>query len=274
MSKQHSVRLICKTLNISRSTINREVTETKSKRREVEITTRIREIHEESNKIYGSPKIHSELIKAGYIIALRTVSKYMFKAGIKSIRQKKFKVSKSSALKQCRVNYLKDVEVNAAHTYISTDITYIWTMKGWVYLCSFMDLYTRKIIMWDVGYEMSGEFVNEVLIKLLIKYPTIKMIHSDQGSQYTSQSYQNIVLNNEAICSYSKKGYPYHNAWIETYHASLKHEKLYHMSLETISDCYLAVYSYNEWYNNNRVHQSLNYMTPVQYENKISQIMI
>ncbi len=128
--------------------------------------------------------------------------------------------------------------------------------------------------MWDVSHEMTSDFVNEVLIKLIMKYPNIKLIHSDQGSQFTSRSYEQIVLNNGVICSYSKKGYPNHNAWIETYHASIKHEKLYHEQLNTISDCYLAVHSYNEWYNNKRVHQGLNYLTPTQYENQISQIMI
>ncbi len=128
--------------------------------------------------------------------------------------------------------------------------------------------------MWDVGNEMTSEFVNDILIKLFIKYPHIKMVHCDQGSQFTSKSFQKIVLNNDAICSYSKKGYPYHNAWIETYHASLKHEKLYHMQLETISDCYLAVHNHNEWYNNSRLHQSLNYTTSQQYENTLSYFMI
>lgn len=198
----------------------------------------------------------------------------MFKAGIKSIRTKKFKNHSSKPTKVCRINYLNDLEVNVAHKYISTDITYIWTGEGWAYLCSFMDLYTRKILAWDVSHEMTSKFVNDILLKLLMKYPTIEMIHSDQGSQYTASSYQKIVLKNNAICSYSKKGYPYHNAWIETYHASIKHEKLYHMNLQTISDCYLAVHSYNEFYNNTRIHEGLNYYTPTQYENSISEIMI
>ncbi len=223
--------------------------------------------------MYGAPKIHKSLVKAGYVISSRTVQKYMFKSGIRSIRQKKFKNGKHNDLKQCRINYLKDTTVNIAHKYISTDITYIWTNEGWAYLCSFMDLYTRKILMWDIGHEMTSEFVNDILIKLLIKYPNIKLIHSDQGSQFTAHSYQSIVLNNGVICSYSKKGYPYHNAWIETYHASVKHEKLYHMSLETISDCYLAVYNYNEWYNNKRMHQGLNYLTPSEYENQVQRII-
>ncbi len=198
----------------------------------------------------------------------------MYKAGIKSIRNKRFKNKSSNTTSTCRVNYLKDLKINEAHKYISTDITYIWTSEGWAYLCSFMDLYTRKILAWDVSHKMTSEFVNDILLGLLIKYPTIKIIHSDQGSQYTATSYQNIVVNNDVICSYSKTGYPYHNAWIETYHASIKHEKLYHMKLNTINDCYLAVHSYNEFYNNERIHEGLNYYTPVQYENTISKIMI
>ncbi len=197
--------MICKTLNISRSTIQREVTNTPSKIRKNEIISTIREIFEVSNKVYGAPKIHRELLNKGYKIALRTVSKYMKEADITSVRQKRFKLNKSNELKHCRVNYLKDEVVDAAHTYISTDITYIWTGEGWSYLCSFMDLFTRKILMWDVGHEMTSEFVNDILIKLFIKYPNIKMIHCDQGSQFTAKSFQQIVLNNDAICSYSKK---------------------------------------------------------------------
>ncbi len=226
LSSSHSIRIICKTLNISRSTISRGVSETKSKIKKAEYISVIREIYEESGGVYGAPKVHSELVKRGYLTTLRTVSKYMKEAGIKSIRQKKFKTAKNNEFKCCRINYLKDEKINAAHKYISTDITYIWTGEGWAYLCSFMDLFTRKILMWDVSHEMNSNFVNDVLIKLFTKYPHIKMIHSDQGSQFTAKSFQNIVLNNSAICSYSKKGYPYHNAWIETYHASIKHERL------------------------------------------------
>lgn len=274
MSKHHSIRLICTTLKISRSTINREVSDTKAKQRVTEITSEIREIYEESNGVYGAPKIHSILVNAGYTIARRTVTKYMYNMGIKSIRTKKFKNKNSSVSKVCRINYLKDLEIDEQHKYISTDITYIWTGEGWAYLCSFMDLYTRKILAWDVSHEMTSDFVNNILIQLFIEYPNIKLIHSDQGSQYTALSYQSIVINNDAVCSYSKKGYPYHNAWIETYHASIKHEKLYHMNLQTISDCYLAVHSYNEFYNYERIHESLGYVTPMQYEKEISQIMI
>ncbi len=100
----------------------------------------IREIYEDSNKVYRAPKIHNELIKMGYQITLRTVSKYMREANIISIRQKKFKINRNSDLKQRRINYLKDEGVDVAHTYISTDITYIWTGEGWSYLCGMLEM--------------------------------------------------------------------------------------------------------------------------------------
>lgn len=227
----------------------------------------------DSNEVYGAPKIKQELKKAGYVVSIRTVSKYMKEIRIVAKRMKKFKPGKKSKLKDAdkRKNYLKDERVISAHTHIVTDITYVYTLhEGWVYFCSFMDLATRKILVWDVSSKMTSEWVDKLLIKLVSKYPTIQLIHSDQGSQYTANSYSEILTNNNIIASYSRPGYPYHNAWIESFHAIMKTEQLYDIVLCNRNDVYDACFMYIEgFYNNKRIHSSLDYLTPDEAERKL-----
>lgn len=275
----YSERKICSLLNISRSTKYRRNNYIipGSKVLKAKSINIIMQIWSESGKRYGAPKIKFLLQNKFQIyLTIRTVSKYMKEIRIQSVRAKKFKPGKQSKDKVKRPNLLHNLMVDTPLTHILTDITYIYTPDdGWVYFLSFMDIVTRKILMWDISKTMDSNFVNALLIKLLNYYPNVKMIHSDQGSQYTSNSYTQILINNNIQISYSRKGYPYHNAWIESFHSTLKREQIYNLVLMNIDDVKLACFDFIEgFYNGIRIHESLGYKTPNDFERELLETKI
>ena len=146
------------------------------------------------------------------------------------------------------------------------DITYIYTKEtGWTYLAIVMDLFDLKIIGWSYGVNMTSDLVVSAFEKAKIKRKTTKgmIFHSDLGSQYTSKEYEKVLLENNVKHSYSKKGYPYDNASMESFNAILKKEEVNVNTYATFKESKLAIFEFIEsWYNNIRIHGSLNYKTP------------
>jgi transposase InsO family protein len=194
-----------------------------------EIMEHIKNIHKESKEIYGAPKITHILRENGYQISQKTVSNYMHEIGIKACYIKPWTrttISKdfSSRLKNRLKREFNPETPDAAWC---TDITYIWTYTdGFVYLTSIMDLYSRKIIAWVLTKDMKAESVLEV-IKIAKERRKIKqplVLHSDRGIQFTCEEYQE--LTEDLKRSYSKKGTPWDNACIESFHSLIKREWL------------------------------------------------
>ncbi|HEC0895871.1 TPA: IS3 family transposase, partial [Pseudomonas aeruginosa] len=152
-----------------------------------------------------------------------------------------------------------------------TDITYIHTLKdGWTYLSTIQDLHTKKVIGWKFGKQMTKELVIETLDNALLNQTPSEnlIIHSDLGSQYTSEAYEAKLNELNIRHSFSRKGCPYDNAGIESFHASLKKEEVYpSKAYENFEAAYLALFQYIEgFYNRKRIHSSINYLTPNQME--------
>ena len=157
------------------------------------------------------------------------------------------------------------------------DITYIYTKEtGWTYLAIVMDLFDLKIIGWSYGLNMSAELVISAFMRAkTTRGTTHEMVfHSDLGSQYTSNEFEKLLLENNVKHSYSKKGYPYDNASMESFNAILKKEEVNVNTYETFNEAKLAIFEFIEsWYNNIRIHSSNNYMTPNEkYEEYIKNI--
>ena len=151
-----------------------------------------------------------------------------------------------------------------------TDITYIWTAEdGWVYLSSIIDLFSRRIIAWKLSKTMEIKFVLET-IKLAKKRRMLKepcILHSDRGIHYTCKQYKNYVK--DFIRSYSKKGYPYDNACIESFHSLIKREWLNRFKIKNYKQAKSLIFEYiDAWYNTIRIHSHCNYMSPVDFERK------
>lgn len=271
---------MCKVLKVSRSSYYKYLNK-KLSNRELEnqkIKKEILKIYQNSKKRYGAPKINASLKSLGVNISLKRTQRLMNKLGIKSIVTKKFRPYSNKVNIVERENLLKrNFQTSTINEKWVTDITYIYTIKdGWCYLASVMDLHSKKI----VGYSMSKTIDTKLALQALknaidIQKPIKSLIlHSDLGCQYTSSAFMEYVKSNKFIShSFSGKGCPYDNAGIESFHASLKKEEVNINRYLDFNVARLAIFEYIEaWYNRNRIHSSIGYITPQHCENLAKQI--
>ena len=267
-----SIRAVTRILNISRSGFKSWKHRKKSHRQlhKERIKEMILTIYHESKEIYEAPKITYILRQKGIKISMKTVSNYMREMGIKACYIKhwtKTTVSKnfSSDLK----NLLKR-EFNPEHPNAvwCTDITYIWTAdEGFVYLTCVMDLYSRKIVAWTLSRTMEAEEVLQSVRKAKERrdLEDVLVLHSDRGIQFVCGKYQELTAGMKT--SYSRKGNPWDNACIESFHALIKRECLKHHRIQNYEEAYQLVFEYIEtFYNTVRIHSHCDYQSPNDYE--------
>lgn len=240
-----------------------------SQQRKEAIKESIKQIHDESKQNYGAPKITKELRKSGETIAERTVSKYMKEMGIHAQWVKPWTTTTRDSDFSKELHNILDEQFNPdrPNAVWCTDITYIWTFDGFVYLTSIMDLFARKIIAWTLSETMEVSCVIDTINKAKERRNTDLplIIHSDRGSQYVSQAYRDATQ--KMTRSYSHTGYPYDNACIESFHALIKREWLNRFKIFNYSHAYRLVFEYIEtFYNTVRIHSHCDYMSPNDFE--------
>ena len=273
VKRQVSVSGILKKLDVSRSGYNawkKRVPSDTSIHRTV-LKERIQKIYEDSHQNYGAPKITAELRKSGEHVAEKTVGNYMRQMGIKAQWVKPYiQTTIDSDLSQKLKNILNE-QFNPKHpdAVWCSDITYIWTFEGFVYLTSIMDLYSRKIVSWVLSETLEASHVVKCIEKAKerrnIENPLV--IQSDRGVQYTSTKYRE--LTSEFIRSYSRKGTPWDNACIESFHSLIKREWLNFQKIQNYNHAYRLIFEYIEgFYNTVRIHSHCGYLSPVQFEQK------
>ena len=233
------------------------------------VKNKIRDIYKESKEIYGAPKITKELRKTGECIAERTVGQYMKQMGIKANWVKPYTVTTRDSDFSSELQNILDEQFNPErpNAVWCSDITYIWTVNGFVYLTSIMDLYSRKIIAWTLSETLEVSCVIETIKKAKARRNTEKplILHTDRGSQYVSKEYKRVTKNMQ--CSYSKKAYPWDNACIESFHSLIKREWLNRFKIRDYKQAYGLVFEYLEaFYNTKRIHSHCDYMSPNDYE--------
>lgn len=243
----------------------------KQKIRKEEIKQEINEIYNESKQIYGAPKIASVLQSRGHIIAQKTVGNYMREQGIKAIWVRPYvRTTIDPDFDNKLKNILnRDFKPTTTNSVWVTDITYIYTLSGFVYLTSVMDLFSRKIIGWYVSDSLSTEGVLIAIKKAKsnrkLSQPVI--IHSDRGCQYVSKSYIEATPAAQFVRSYSKKGTPWDNACIESFHALIKREWLNRFVIKNIKHTHELIFEYIEtFYNTTRIHEYCGMKSPYDYE--------
>lgn len=266
----YDIRTLCKAVKLHHSVYyyHKQNRENLYKKANEELDKKILEEFEKSKKRYGSPKITKMLNKQGIKVSQKRVARRMKVLGLRSIIVKKFnhngnkKVDDKDKENLLGQNFKAD---KPSKKWVG-DITYIYTKEtGWTYLAIVMDLYDLKIIGWSYGENMTAELVISAFEKAMIaRGVTEDMIfHSDLGSQYTSNEYENLLIKNKVKHSYSKKGYPYDNASMESFNAILKKEEVNVNTYETFKEAKLAIFEFIEsWYNNKRIHSTLDYKTP------------
>lgn len=252
--------------------INRE--ESHRDRENRRLLKKIKQIWELSNRVYGAPKIHSLLIiHENEDCSLKRVQKLMKENHIRSITQKKWRPQGSSTpIPDDRENLLKqDFTTTGINQVWVTDITYIWTGRDeWSYLSTILDLHSRKAI-WSFGQQMTVDLVLDTLTKAIQRYGRNEglILHSDLGSQYTSEEYEKALEKYGILHSFSRKANPYDNAVMESFHSILKKEEVYQKNYPDYQTAHRELFQYIEaFYNRKRVHSALGNRTPLDVENQ------
>ena len=209
------------------------------------------------------------LKKEGIEVSQKRVARRMKFLGLKSIIIKKYNHAgnfKTDNTKEYPNLLEQDFFSSIPSQKWVGDITYIYTKEtGWTYLAIVMDLFDLKIIGWSYGLNMTDDLVIDALNKALINRGLNEdgIFHSDRGSQYTSNDYEKLLNTLKIKHSYSKKGYPYDNASMESFNAILKKEEVNVNNYETFEEAKLAIFEFIEsWYNNKRIHSTIGYITP------------
>lgn len=235
------------------------------------IMKEIERIFYDNYEVYGSPRITKVLNNMGMIITERTVGRYMNEMGLRAVLKEKFVVTTDSKHdNKIHPNILdREFDTEAPDEAWATDITYIWTSQGWLYLAVVMDLFSRKIIAWHMDQFLKKELTTTALERaLLFRNPSEELLHhSDRGVQYTSNEYIDLLTENSIQISMSRRGDCFDNACVESFFATLKKELVYRRKFETREEAKIEVWKYiARFYNEKRIHSTLGYLSPNDYE--------
>lgn len=279
--EQQDVSQCCRTLEISSSGyyawLKRPLSARKTE--DERIWQKIKQHWEGSRKTYGRLRLTEKLKSEGEVIGKNRVSKIMKKNNIQGIGKKKFKPVTTTSNHELPVakrifkTEVASQQVTRPNQFWGGDITYVPTEEGWLYLAIVIDLFTRKA----VGFAMSEKMPCELVIDALdmgLKRQGIGILneliaHTDRGSQYAAEKYTDKLAEFEIKQSMSRKGNCYDNAFVESFFRTLKVELIYTRKFKTREEAKKAIFEFIEvWYNRQRLHSSLDYMTPEEYENK------
>ena len=268
-----AVEKMCRVLGVSRSGYY-AWRERKPGKRAVENTrlfVKVNAIFEESKRTYGSPRIVAELHKEGIRCGKNRVARIMRQYNISPIPRKKFKVTTNSdhseEISPNLVN--RNFNQEAPNRVWVSDITYIWTKQGWLYLAIILDLFSRKIVGWSTSNRITASLIITAMKNALTlrQVDAGLILHSDQGCQYASKSFRQLLKDNEVAQSMSRKGNCYDNAVAESFFKTIKTELVKRTLFETRDNANLKLFDYIEiFYNRQRKHSTLNYKSPNEYE--------
>lgn len=261
---------MCRVLGVSRGGFYEWLDRSRPTPRELrddELTERIRRIHANSRETYGSPRVHARLLRDGVEAGKERVARLMRQAGIQGRVRRRFVVTTDSKHDRPVVPNTLDrqFQQDSSDSAWCADITYLWTLSGWVYLAAIIDLATRKIVGWSMARHMRTELVESALLNALAcRKPASKLVHhSDRGSQYASRSYRSLLERHGIECSMSRAGNCWDNAVIESFFGTFKQEWANHHLWSGLGDSRAATHDYIDvFYNRQRLHSALKYRTP------------
>jgi len=231
----------------------------------------IRRVHQDSNGVYGSPRVHAELIANGVSVGRHKVARLMRLARLRGCPKRRFRVTtQRDPSHLVAKNLLKqDFAADAPNKRWAADITYIPTHQGWLYLAVVMDLYSRRIVGWSMSRWLSRRIVLAALrMAINARQPEGPLIHhSDRGGQYTSGDFRNELARHGIDCSMSSSGNCYDNAAVESFFGLLKRERVNRVRYRTREEARADLFEYIEvFYNRKRRHGYLGYMSPDDFE--------
>ena len=272
---QYPVRMMCRLLEVSRSGYYawRVRPESQRAKTDRELLTRIRQIHADSDGVYGAVKIAAELNEQGCPCGRHKVARLMRRAGLKGCPKTTFKVTTQRDPKHAVADNLlqQNFAAENPNERWASDITYIRTRQGWLYLAVVLDLYSRRIVGWSMSRWITRHLVISALnMAVDQRLPGEELIHhSDRGSQYTSDDFRDELEKHNIACSMSGTGNCYDNAVVESFFGLLKRERVNRKYYSTRDDAKQDIFDYIEcFYNRKRRHGYLGNISPAAFEER------
>jgi transposase InsO family protein len=271
--KNHSIVLMSEVLAVSRSGYYKwkQDRDGVRKRKHDRLLRLIREVFRQSRNTYGVRRIHAQLLRQGENVNKKLVQKLMHQNEIEPKRRRRFKSTTDSkhALPVSDNGLKRAFTVNKPNSVWVSDITYIDTHEGWLYLATFIDLYSRKVVGWSMNERMTADLVVSAY-DMAVKRRGIaapQLVHSDRGSQYASVAFRNKLK--KCKQSMSRKGNCWDNAVAESFFGALKSELIHRQPFKERKEAEMAIFDYIEiFYNRTRLHSTLGYVSPAEFEEK------
>jgi transposase InsO family protein len=270
------VSMMCRVLDVSRSGYyawrDREPSE--RAKQNVELAAEIVEIHQESRGTYGSPRVHAELRERGFEVSRKRVEKQMRERGLAGRRRPRYRrTTDSNHHEPIAPNIVaREFNVDEPDRVWVADITYIWTLQGWMYLAVVIDLFSRRVVGWSMAEHMRVELVLGALTAALGKrMPSAAGLisHSDRGSQYAAKDHRAALEAAGITCSMSRRGNCWDNAVAESFFATLKTELVHDVIFTSRGAAKTTIAEWIEiFYNGKRRHSSLDYLSPLEFERR------
>jgi putative transposase len=267
------VELMCEVLGVSKSGYFDwcKRGDSPKEARANDLVVKIERIHEGSRKTYGSPRVYRILKAMGERCSKTTVERLMREQGIRSKMRRKFKATTDSNHRlPVAPNVVKrDFTAKSPNRLWCSDITYLWTEEGWLYLAAIIDVFTRKVVGWAMRDRLTLPLALEAIEMAVQRQKPHKGLvhHSDRGCQYAAREYQKVLNYHGMVASMSRKGQCWDNALAESFFHTLKTEHVYHERFATKAQARSSVFEWIEvFYNRQRIHSALGFVSPECYE--------
>jgi putative transposase len=278
MKNEHPIKAMCEVLEVSRSGYYQwqsEQTSARARQTE-EIKVKIARVHEASRSTYGSPRVTVVLRAQGEQIGRNRVARLMKEAGLQGRQARRYRVRTTDSAHNDPIapNLLAEAPAPTKpdEAWV-TDITYVETAEGWLYLAGVLDLYSRRLIGWAMGSSLATELPLAALrMAIHRRRPGAGLLHhSDRGCQYASADYRSMLAEHGCLASMSRRGNCYDNATMEAFWSTLKQELIYRRRFATRAEATTAIFDYIEsFYNRTRLHSALGFKSPLAYESNLN----
>jgi len=235
------------------------------------LADKVEQTFQSSKATYGRRRIYHALRRLGLVVNIKTIGQILKRKGLRAKAGKKYTATtKSSHKHPVAENILnRDFKAAAPNQKWASDITYVWTLEGWLYVAVFIDLFNRKVVGWSMGNRITSELVCDAF-DMAYKRRTpssVVICHSDRGSQYAANEFQKLLKNADFVCSMSRKGNCWDNAVVESFFGSFKTEVVHGNLFRTRNEARKTIFEWIEaTYNQTRIHSSLRYLSPDEYE--------
>lgn len=270
---EFKIKSMARVLEVSRSGYYGWLKQTHNKKDKERICliAHIERVFKESKRSYGSPRIYQQLRSEGVSCGRHRIAHLMRTSGIVARKKRRYKKPVTQRHdRSFAVNVLnRQFHYDAPDRAWASDVSYFWTRSGWLHLAIVMDLFSRRIIGWSMGAYVDKDLtIKAFTMAMLNRSPKHRLIHhSDQGAEYTNNEYQSVLRNYRMISSMSRAGNCYDNAVVESFFKTIKVELARKQKFNTINEARAAIFEYIEiFYNHKRLHSTLGYLSPIEFE--------